>query len=77
MSKESKIKKLFEQSMENGGLPAFRNNWEQSIGIVTDEDGVKSFNPEKREVEYKDFEIGRNSSLDLWIYLCEGIRKSN
>jgi hypothetical protein len=57
--RESKIKKLFETSMEQGGLPAFRANWEQSIGIVTNEDGNKVLDNSKKEIDYKDFEIGR------------------
>jgi hypothetical protein len=59
MSKETKLKELFEQSMTNGGPAEFRKNWEQSIGIVTDEDGNRKFDKDKREVDYKDFEIGR------------------
>ena len=30
---QKKLKQLFEQSMTEGGLAAFRRNWEQSIGI--------------------------------------------
>ena len=54
MSKDSKLKKLFNETMEAGGLPAFRTAFEQSIGI---ENG--KLNAEKKEVDYKDFEIGR------------------
>lgn len=43
--------------MPQGGLPAFRRNWEQSIG-VHEEDGRRVFKADKREVDYKDFHIG-------------------
>lgn len=57
--RESKIKKLFDSSMEAGGLPAFKTNWEQSIGLVTDDSGNRVLNDSRKEVDYKDFEIGR------------------
>jgi hypothetical protein len=56
--KQKKLRALFEQSMPKGGLPEFRKNWEQSLGIVDDDNGRKKFNPEKREVDYKEFQIG-------------------
>ena len=58
-AKQKKLKALFDASVAKGGLPEFRTNWEQSIGVVADEDtGAMVFNPEKREVDYKDFHIG-------------------
>ena len=63
MSKESKLKALFEKSMESGGLQGFRANWEQSLGIKN-VDGVNKLTNEK-EVDYKEFEIGRACSALL------------
>ena len=57
-AKQRKLKALFEASMSAGGLPEFRENWEQSIGVVSDDAGNLRFDPEKREVDYKDFQIG-------------------
>lgn len=57
--RESKIKNLFETSMAEGGLSAFRTNWEQSIGLVTDENGYRKLDTSKKEVDYKEFELGR------------------
>lgn len=56
-TKQKKLRSLFEASMPQGGLPAFRRNWEQSIGIHG-EDGRRVFNKDKREVDYNDFQIG-------------------
>lgn len=56
-TKQKKLRALFEQSMPQGGLRAFRTNWEQSIGLH-EEDGRTVFKPDKREVDYKDFHLG-------------------
>ena len=57
-TKQKKLRSLFEASMSQGGLPAFRRNWEQSIGLQEDDRGQLHFDPEKREVDYKDFHVG-------------------
>jgi hypothetical protein len=57
-TKQKKLRALFEQSMEKGGLPEFRKNFEQSIGLVKNDAGAMQFDPENREVDYKDFHIG-------------------
>ena len=56
-SKQKKLKALFNASLAAGGLPAFRTNWEQSIGLHTNED-TGTGSTDKREVDYKDFHIG-------------------
>ena len=58
MRKEQKLKELFETSMANGGLQSFKTNWEQSLGIET-VDGVQRLGETAKQVDYKEFEIGR------------------
>jgi hypothetical protein len=69
-AKQRKLKALFDASMAKGGLPEFKKNWEQSIGLhevetrYEREDGShgirtqKKFHPDKREVDYREFHIG-------------------
>jgi hypothetical protein len=57
-TKQKKLRALFDASMTAGGLPEFRKNFEQSIGIQSDGGGNMRFEPENREVDYKDFHIG-------------------
>ncbi len=55
---EKKVNDLYEQSMPQGGLRAFRTNFEQSIGVLTDDDGLQTLDESKKEVDYKEFNIG-------------------
>jgi hypothetical protein len=48
-----KVKQLFEQSMAAGGLPAFRENWDRSLGIYG-----QQFEQDHREVAHQDFHVG-------------------
>jgi len=57
LAQRAKLKTLYEQSMEAGGLPAFRRNWEQSLG-VHGEDGPQRFDGEKRELDHKKWHVG-------------------
>lgn len=65
-AKERKVKDLYEKSMEAGGPAAFRMNFEQSLGVHTDEhmsqDGVSRqvqvFDKNRREVNYRDLNVG-------------------
>jgi hypothetical protein len=57
-TKQKKLRTLYEQSMTDGGPRAFRTNWEQSIGVHRDEHGTPRFDPNKREVDYKEWTIG-------------------
>ncbi len=77
ITQQKKIKTLFEQSMQQGGLAAFRTNWEQSIGLVDqqysarDSEGTphprtrRVFDREKREVDFRDFTIGETAAALL------------
>ena len=57
MSKDKLLKKLYEDA---GSLPVFKTRFEQAIGLHRDEDtGRQIYDPERREVSYQDFEIGR------------------
>lgn len=56
--KQRKLKALFDLAMPAGGLPEFRNQFEQSLGVVQDESGRKVFDPQKREVDHNEFQIG-------------------
>ena len=58
-TKESKLRKLLDDSMAVGGLPEYRKNFEQSIGVHTDATGRKYFDKDKRDVDYMSLEIGR------------------
>jgi len=65
------LKKLFEQSMEAGGLPEFRKNWNRAIGLHNVEtpsigiDGQfagnrmeQAWNPEDRAIDHNAFGVG-------------------
>ena len=58
-TKEQKLRKLYDNSMAVGGLPEYRKNFEQSIGVHTDDNGRKYFDKDKREIDYMSLEIGR------------------
>ena len=65
-AKERKIKALFDASMAAGGVDSFKTNFEQSLGVHTDEhmtfEGVsrevQTFDPDRREVDYKELHVG-------------------
>jgi len=58
ITQRKKIKALFEQSMADGGLPAFKRNWDKSLGLEDVGPGQQRFNREQREVDHKDFHVG-------------------
>jgi len=83
MAKEKVIKKLYESSMEaakeggvKAGLDAYRTNFEQSLGIVVDEDtGVKTYDANQRELDHNNLDIGRLGTALLgrdWAKVYEG-----
>jgi hypothetical protein len=58
ITQRKKIKALFEQSMADGGLDTFKQNWDKSLGIENLGAGRQRLNFEQREVDHNDFHVG-------------------